>query len=111
MTQDRRSHCPRNACRSFSHGSQVNSGSSEPNTHSLSLMKQLTRHHLVPDSMGGTYHPENIRMINEKSHRNFHMVFSNRTPIAQIRQLTQFNASALSNDVKNKLIQLLEPYT
>lgn len=61
--------------------------------------------------MGGTYHADNIRMINEKSHRNFHMVFSNKTPVAQIRQLTQFNSSALNNEVRLKLLELLEPYT
>jgi hypothetical protein len=50
-------------------------------------------------------------MLNEKTHRSFHMVFSNKTPVGQIRQLTYFNGSALSEDVKRKVLEVLAPYS
>ena len=65
------------------------------------------RQHLVPRSRGGSNHPNNVPLWNEKYHEDWHRVFSNMTPAEQIAHVANLNSSALRKDFLELLALLL----
>lgn len=48
-----------------------------------------TRHHIIPSSREGTDSPENIAIVPNKKHEDYHILFSNRTPEEIIAYLVE----------------------
>jgi hypothetical protein len=59
----------------------------------------LTRHHLLPDCWGGTWHPNNIVNLREDIHRSFHQIFQADTPIQQLRRNLEVNKKTMRPEV------------
>jgi len=49
--------------------------------------KNLTRHHIIPSSRGGSRHSNNIALLSDKKHKAYHIMFSNMTPDEIIHEL------------------------
>lgn len=51
--------------------------------------KRLTRHHLIPKSIGGTNSPDNLQTLTEAEHRGFHHAFGILSPCAIAKRLKE----------------------
>ena len=69
-----------------------------------------SNHHLVPESRGGTRYHLNIKPLADNLHKSFHVVFSNMTPIEQLRYIKSLNTSALEQDVIRRIDKVLDYY-
>jgi hypothetical protein len=69
--------------------------------------KGENRHHLFPKSHWGTFHPDNIQLMQVIPHRAHHIIYSNQEPLQQLRSNLWFNTSTLiqecSEDIRNVL--------
>ena len=52
--------------------------------------EHLNRHHILPSSRGGKMNDENIAIIDLYIHRNYHTLFSNKTPDEIINYLIDY---------------------
>lgn len=51
---------------------------------------QMTDHHILPTSVGGTDHKSNIAKVENRHHEIFHMLFVNKTPDEIITYLVEY---------------------
>lgn len=71
--------------------------------------KVMTDHHTLPESHGGTRHPDNIYRLRENTHSAFHQVFANHTPVEQFRDLLHLNI-CLALEIRQRIYDILEDY-
>jgi len=70
---------------------------------------KLTRHHIMPSSRWWGMHKDNIKHIKWVQHRALHTLFSNQTPVEQLKTLVlNINTTALTNEFKNDIMYILE---
>lgn len=49
-----------------------------------------TRHHIIPVSRSGSSSKDNLALVKNKPHQNYHALFSNRTPYEIIDYLVNY---------------------
>lgn len=69
--------------------------------------KKITKHHIVPKSKWWTNDECNIILLEQKEHRDLHRFFENDRPDEQLRRLFKINRTALSEEVKSDIIEIL----
>lgn len=74
----------------------------------MGRFRQLTRHHIVPQSREGSDSPDNLVRLCDNVHVAFHIVFDNLTPDEQIDRLMTINSSALRPEFKEKIRKILD---
>lgn len=61
-------------------------------------MSPIDRHHIIARSNEWTNHPDNIKALNVKVHRNIHNLFWNLQPHSQIDRLLDISYTAWLED-------------
>lgn len=69
--------------------------------------KELSKHHLLPQSRGGVNERRNIELIKDTQHRAIHTLFANQLIAEQLLTTVDISAKALREDVKQWLIDTL----
>lgn len=69
--------------------------------------QELTKHHILPSSKWwGNYH-KNIIKLKRIVHQSIHNIFENATPTEQIQILMNINTTALTEDFKEDVRNIL----
>jgi len=72
------------------------------------MAQDFSRHHIVPTSVGGSNDKRNIVKLLHKYHVAFHQIFNNLPPHLQIARLLNVNGTALEEDFKLRVSEILE---
>lgn len=76
------------------------------------MKDRLSLHHRVPESHWWLKTPFNMLELKERTHRAFHMVMDNRTPVWQYRHLLhRINWMAHSKEFYQEMEALLDKYS
>ena len=71
------------------------------------MRKKITRHHIIPKSIGGSNHRNNIIELMNTQHRALHTIFENQDPVEQIDTILSISATALTEEFKRDIIKIL----
>lgn len=71
------------------------------------MASDFSRHHIVPRSMDWSNTKNNIVRLNHKYHVAFHQVFMNQPPHKQIERLLNIGSTALTEEFKTRVSDLL----
>ncbi len=69
--------------------------------------QKLTEHHIVPSSRGGSNHDDNRIDLPEKEHDALHVIGGNMMPHETIFHIVSVSSTALTDDFKRRLCELL----
>jgi hypothetical protein len=69
-----------------------------------------TRHHILPRSKGGSSYRRNILRLDKKLHEAHHLLYTNDTPTEQIITQLRKNASVLTSEFRQKILDIIEEY-
>lgn len=69
--------------------------------------KEMSRHHLLPQSQWGANIPRNIELIRDTQHRAIHTLFENQMIAEQLITTINISSKALREDVKQWLLETL----
>ena len=72
------------------------------------MKSPLTHHHILPKSKSGSNMNHNIKMLSDNTHKAFHYIFQNNTPVEQLWNLTfRINYTALSDEFTDDIRRIL----
>lgn len=67
-------------------------------------MPRNSRHHIIPESRGGSGAEENISKVNEDLHARYHNLFSNRVP----KEILEFLVDYFWNGDMSPILEFLD---
>ena len=71
------------------------------------MKRQYDIHHILPSSRYGTNHVDNKIKLDVRKHRALHMLFDNKDPREQLERIIDIASTALTEEVKSDILQVL----
>lgn len=74
------------------------------------LDEQITRHHIICKSRGGTNNTRNIEFKKRVEHRAWHTIFINLLPHEQLKLVLELNGDVLRKGFKEDVLAIIDGY-
>lgn len=71
-------------------------------------VKDYNHHHLCPKSRGGTWQPDNIVLLEIRTHNALHACFENDLPHEQLFRILLLNKTALREKFHDQVMDVIE---
>ena len=68
-------------------------------------MNKITKHHILPKSLWGNRHYDNIAKLRETKHRALHTMFHNQAPHEQVLELIDLTWKAINKTFSEAIIE------
>jgi len=72
--------------------------------------QKLTRHHILPKSIGWTNHFNNLEKKKDVKHRAHHILYDNNAPHQQLQEIIDLTGKAFNKCFTDDITDLIENY-
>ena len=74
------------------------------------MSKIITKHHIIPKSMGGSNHTHNIEKKTQNMHRAHHLLYDNQVPHEQLLTIIDLTGKAFNRAFAEDIKSVIYDY-